>query len=303
MNIEHRRRMLQAIERSRTSTVAVWGAGNEAVLTEFARRYYEQFGAALERAGLDLTTTWFTSAEVLGNAAMVMRVALQTQSPYWIDTPMVDLLEVATLDCPEYELHPNDLLTPDGLVIFDRPLVLVNDDGRDTAPIMGLAWVSDVEGIVWTPLMSSLDGVLMPMLLTGWDGWQFGSARATLFDDDSIDSGATLKLLPAFLRLIREHVVIRSHERLDRHTARRLQRSGLPLTEIVWVTLRRRQTAESIEEGGGGDWSHRWMVRGHWRNQWYPSEQRHAPRYISAHIKGPESAPLIIKQRRYEVIR
>jgi hypothetical protein len=39
-------------------------------------------------------------------------------------------------------------------------------------------------------------------------------------------------------------------------------------------------------------YSHRWTVRGHWKRQWYPSEQRHHPIWISTYIAGPEGAPI-----------
>jgi hypothetical protein len=40
------------------------------------------------------------------------------------------------------------------------------------------------------------------------------------------------------------------------------------------------------------DWSCRWMVRGHWRNQYHPSIQRHDPLWIMEYVKGPEGKPL-----------
>ncbi|QQQ77404.1 hypothetical protein IOD16_02355 [Saccharothrix sp. 6-C] len=36
----------------------------------------------------------------------------------------------------------------------------------------------------------------------------------------------------------------------------------------------------------------RWTVRGHWRNQWYPSRAEHRPVWINPHVKGPDDAPL-----------
>jgi hypothetical protein len=44
-------------------------------------------------------------------------------------------------------------------------------------------------------------------------------------------------------------------------------------------------------------------VRGHWRNQWYPSMQAHRPKYIPEHIKGPEDKPLIVHDKLFSVDR
>lgn len=47
------------------------------------------------------------------------------------------------------------------------------------------------------------------------------------------------------------------------------------------------------------DWSHRWLVSGHWRNQWYPSEGVHRPIWIDAFVKGPSDAPLLVRPTVY----
>jgi hypothetical protein len=42
------------------------------------------------------------------------------------------------------------------------------------------------------------------------------------------------------------------------------------------------------------EWTHRWIVKGHWRQQAYgPKRQFRRPVYISSHIKGPDDLPLI----------
>lgn len=43
--------------------------------------------------------------------------------------------------------------------------------------------------------------------------------------------------------------------------------------------------------------SHRWVVRGHWRRQWYPSIQRHKPIYITDYIAGPEGTPIVVRDK------
>lgn len=39
----------------------------------------------------------------------------------------------------------------------------------------------------------------------------------------------------------------------------------------------------------------RWVVEGHWRNQWYPSRETHRPKWIDSYVKGPQDAPLQIR--------
>lgn len=53
------------------------------------------------------------------------------------------------------------------------------------------------------------------------------------------------------------------------------------------------------------EWSHRWIVRGHWRHQ--PYGPRDNPsyewRWINPYIKGPEDAPLAMNEHVYKLAR
>lgn len=42
---------------------------------------------------------------------------------------------------------------------------------------------------------------------------------------------------------------------------------------------------------------HRWMVKGHWRQQWYPSLGMHRPVWVAPYVKGPEGAPLLTGEK------
>jgi hypothetical protein len=73
--------------------------------------------------------------------------------------------------------------------------------------------------------------------------------------------------------------------------------------EITFVTLRRPEPRRhgKEEELAGVDWKHRWIVSGHYRAQWYPSEAAHHVIWIAPYMKGPEDAPLI--EHAYRVAR
>jgi hypothetical protein len=67
---------------------------------------------------------------------------------------------------------------------------------------------------------------------------------------------------------------------------------------ITLITLRRKSVKKDDEEPAKIEWSRRWVVRGHWRKQWYPKSQTHDYVYIHDFIKGPEDKPLVITERR-----
>ncbi|BEL04987.1 hypothetical protein Q0Z83_031780 [Actinoplanes sichuanensis] len=76
---------------------------------------------------------------------------------------------------------------------------------------------------------------------------------------------------------------------------RRTERAGLPPRDVRVIRLRRTVAAarDAEQAGAGRDWQHRWIVRGHWRNQWYPSLGDHRPLWIAPYLKGPTDAPLL----------
>jgi hypothetical protein len=78
----------------------------------------------------------------------------------------------------------------------------------------------------------------------------------------------------------------------DHYQRRRLKRQKRPNWEVKVVTLRRYQ--QKLEGGGHGtiDWQCQWTVTGHWRDQWYPSKNRHEPIWIEPFVKGPPDKPL-----------
>lgn len=85
-------------------------------------------------------------------------------------------------------------------------------------------------------------------------------------------------------------------ERLPRSDRRRRQKSGNddPDPDIRMVALRRRHLEYSgiTPSPDQVDWSCRWVVSGHWRQQWYPSTQENRPIFISPYVKGPDDKPL-----------
>jgi hypothetical protein len=74
---------------------------------------------------------------------------------------------------------------------------------------------------------------------------------------------------------------------------RRAEREGYNPSPVRVVRIHHHADIPTrSEQSDGRTYRVRWTVRGHWRNQWYPSRQEHRPVWINAHVKGPDSAPL-----------
>lgn len=73
---------------------------------------------------------------------------------------------------------------------------------------------------------------------------------------------------------------------------RRLVRHGGVAPDVRVITLRRSVHNAGKSEGQLIEWSWQWIVRGHWRNQFFPSTGKHEPTFIRPYVKGPEDKPL-----------
>lgn len=79
---------------------------------------------------------------------------------------------------------------------------------------------------------------------------------------------------------------------LDRYAAKRLARSKLAELRVLELT----SGASTESRGGTVEWSHRWMVRGHWRDQpCGPGNSLRRLTWIDPHVKGPSDKPLDVR--------
>lgn len=115
-----------------------------------------------------------------------------------------------------------------------------------------------------------------------------------------------LRTVIAIFELMNQTVTDVGHEDADRKTARRMHRMNLP-TRVTVIRLRRsagvRREGESLVE-----WQHRWVVRGHWRNQpigpRVPGAERETKRiWIAPYVKGPEDKPFVVSDKVYDLAR
>lgn len=124
--------------------------------------------------------------------------------------------------------------------------------------------------------------------------------------DTAYDDIPLYRFLVAFWLLCDQRLVRSSPTPVDRHSRRRAERANLDLADgIKVITLRREdpRPATAAADRTEVNWSHRWIVSEHTRNQWYPSLGMHLPITIDAYEKGPEGAPLVIKDTIYKVDR
>lgn len=93
-----------------------------------------------------------------------------------------------------------------------------------------------------------------------------------------------------------QRIVLRGPVHFPRAQGRQLDRIGPgPIPDAQVVTLRRSTTrpADTDPNSRPVDWSHRWIVGGHWRNQYISEAEGHRLTWVHEHVKGPEDKPLV----------
>lgn len=103
--------------------------------------------------------------------------------------------------------------------------------------------------------------------------------------------------------LLNQTIVTSVDEPLDRPARRRAGRRGLP-PKVVTIKLRRSANTNRHEGESHVEWSHRWIVRGHWRWQACGVGRTERRRiWIAPFVKGPEDAPLVQSEKLYDLSR
>lgn len=139
--------------------------------------------------------------------------------------------------------------------------------------------------------------------------WYRRFSLQELHDDMVIRSKAFLgewlaaRNIAAMITFMNQRVVSHGKERPDRATRRRVSRwKEEPIVNVI--RLRRVHKTNPNVEHEQQDWAFQWVVRGHWRHQWYPSTQSHQTIWIAPYAKGPEDKPLKIPRNQvFAVVR
>lgn len=208
----------------------------------------------------------------------------------FISTDMEKLLFAAARSMPYQQLLPIDPPSSDGLVVLETPLTIKGLRGNARA----WSWHACDRGVL-SLYHSETDTYFMRAAFPGKTipGIPYTSGSKIL--------GNTLH--KAFWALVQQRLVQTRDERPSRSFRRRIERScNLGHSHVKCVILRRTTSRPSDGETDI-EWSHRWLVSGHWRNQWLPSAETHRLQYIVPYVKGPEDKPLILKRTLNLVVR
>lgn len=251
-----------------------------------------------------------------------MAILLQEASPYFIGHPICDLLEGAAGNIPALTLRPESIPTPFGWVWFERPLRTPMDPGFKAflerqlvaagaspmdalPPTNAIAWVRRPDHL--TVLFFSDFNVPHPCLVWS-EAIPIGSLWRPYGDEtQGRDSFNYMVGLVFTLFLFMEQKILTTSNRAiaNRSARKRIAKKLAHVPIVRVVELRRREYQQRDESHDTHvEYTCQWLVRGHWRQQFYPGSGEHRPLWIAPHVKGPSDKPLKAPtMTAYEVVR
>jgi hypothetical protein len=269
----------------------------------------------IERVGPYDESMWNTGA-AWNSPRDELRWILPTAAAYLVTKDMTALTLNASRTMPNQHLRRDDLPSDFGIIFYEAPIGRFPFADAEME-VIGAAWgvagfvqslPDDAEDEVSGPSDEDLTFVplgfvpgataVMPMpqpvIWVIGDDPELDPPRVDELGDDEASIGRTLLTT---WTLMQQTISASTPAHADRAESRRSARGGLP-ADLVIIHLRRLHHEDQLgDEGVAVDWSHRWLVDGHWRNQWLPSRGCHRLQWINPHIKGPADKPLVLKER------
>lgn len=238
--------------------------------------------------------------------SMTQALQLADATLFYVTPEMCELVDVAARTLPEFAMSPDDPPSQVGLAWLARPICDVTMD-VPPRPIAACAtsWITTGGTVrlsqhlerdtlpIKRRIRDKLPGLGFPVV------FPMGAWDAPLDEQGmpvAVSNGATRHILAAIKTLwllLRQPMTEQEEVVLPRPVRRRLAREGREPPPVRVIRLRR-PPGRSSEPGEPVQWHHRWIVRGHWRQQPFgPGRGLRRPQWISPFVKGPEDAPLI----------
>lgn len=234
---------------------------------------------------------------------------------YWVSSEMTELALDASTDLPAWTPLA-EAPAPTGLVLYERDL-------PDHAPLdpLGQAWAAGsraqaraqsttITGLLWAcvgggmtvwPVMRD-PKASPPAIISGVLGTTVPSTEP--IEDYPPQWAGPMALLGATWVLMGQHKVASSTPRevvAGRDAAiRKRHGQGPARVQVIDLRPMRYVPTEEADPDTGRTYTHRWVVRGHWRQQ--PVGQgrtQRRPTWVHSYLKGPEGAPLLTGDRVY----
>lgn len=260
--------------------------------------------------------------------ADLQRYMLFYAEPIFVSSDIGEIHAKALETFKPEPLLMSDLLVMHGFAYFERPFYIPDSNGKAMSN----------RAISWGPIMDASRtnmGILLSfytheddeddyqkageikfpgtkLSLNHIERWWFGfeipadaseDRLSTYYQTEGYDGETvfrahqiTLSSFQVLMRLASQRITTTDKSFPPKSFKKRAERADF--TPYVTVITLRRPKKRPEGEPSTVDWKHRWIVGGHWRNQWYPSINMHRQIWISDFVKGPDDKELVIRKER-----
>lgn len=268
--------------------------------------------------------------------AQVESMRLDRSPTYFVSPPMADTIAWASRTWPGQHLQADDLPSEYGFVYLEKPVV-VKDVHMRIIVVRAMSWGPAArENDPWHPagvsvtfysdisdprdpespgLMKMRERGKLPLLsmfhVSKWVWREHPPEIPRTEDQVEAEGGSDVPLsmhdwILAFWTIVQQEIVVMPRAHIPRGLMRRALRiAQAPEFGDVRVVLLRRAHKRGEEHDGEGQerlWSHRWLVRGHWRRLHAGTPEERLT-WVMEHVKGPEHLPLILKDNIFSLRR
>jgi hypothetical protein len=267
------------------------------VLGERLARLAALLVTEIERPGFALLPTPKPGHSQVEALVYTIGVALSATPYLWTEEVRMALRQ---LELPRHVLSPRLLPQPRSWHTFHTGVELLGTSAHGGRRYEGgtadAMYVWDVGAEFYVATLGEMRSVeteeVQPTVLV--TSFPYGATYPDDFEGGQLHVLTATLLMFAFLN---SPYIPKRQERASRAARRELARMGaasLDDEHVTFVVLRRPvPRRESDEEERPVDWKHQWLVSGHLRAQWYPSEQAHRLIWIAPYLKGPPDAPML----------
>ena len=261
------------------------------------------------------------------NLDVVEPMNLHQAEPIYVSPEIMDIAETAAETFQPEPFLPSDLITNRGFLLLPRSMTYHDSQGKRVS-FKACCWMPGSPGSgmpengIWLSFYSYKPDVIKLEEEYGADlsearfpEWMFLGATPWLFNqgveemierllvdnDEQYGWESTMewwRFMQTLFRLSLQQLAERKQHTNSRPTRRRYQRAKMDRDYTTVITLRRKKGHYEPKNGEPVNWSHRWIVGGHWRNQWFPSLKTHRQIWINEYVKGPEHKPLVVRKGR-----
>jgi hypothetical protein len=242
---------------------------------------------------------------------------IRRADPFWWEPEICEVVTVASETLPDWTPRRELFPMPSGFFLFARPIPLPPEDSALNTrvfdqPLRAVSWSFGLDGETvhcqgWTHISSGEIAWAGPggqmyfgqkVEAQDWDAQTMvGFHRLPNGEVEYLEKPVrravkTLAVLGACLLFLEQQFAVSERRAPDRLARRRFEKANIEYPELRVIRLRKAHVDPAQKESGKVDWHVRWIVNGHWRQQWYASDQSHRPLWILPYLKGPADKPL-----------